>query len=88
MPFYFFVKTVNATLWTDPIFSEDPHSNRPLGAGLKKLKKGVEHVQEDSVARCVQVPCGCLLRERGGSLLSLVGTRSGAALGHGLYRDA
>jgi len=40
------------------------------------------------VARRVQIPCGWLLRERGGSLLSLVGPRFGAALGHALYRDA
>jgi len=52
------------------------------------LKTGVEHVQEDSMARRVQVPCRRLLRERRDSLLSLLGPRFGADLGHGLYRDA
>jgi hypothetical protein len=52
------------------------------------LKTGVEHVQEDSMARRVQVPRRRLLRERRGSLLSLLGPRFGADRGHGLYRDA
>jgi hypothetical protein len=41
------------------VWSEEPHDNRPLCAGIEK---GVEHVQADSMARRVQVPCGKAVR--------------------------
>jgi hypothetical protein len=60
--------------------SEEQHDKRPLYAGLKT---GVEHVQEDSMARRVQVPCRRFFRERGDSFLSISGPRFGAVLGIG-----
>ena len=53
-----------------------------------KASEGVDRVQEDSMARRVQVPCRRLLRERGDYFLPLPSPRFGSALGHEFYRDA
>ena len=57
----------------------DLKSNRKVVAGKK-----VGYVQEDSMARRLQLPCRRFLRERGDSFLSLLGQRFGADLGYRL----
>ena len=53
-----------------------------------KTFEGFEHLQEDSMARRVEIPCRHLLRRRRDSFLPLPSPRFGAALGHEVYRDA
>ncbi len=50
--------------------------------------EGLEHVQNDSMARRVQVPCRRLLRERRDFFYLYLGRVFGAALGHEFCRDA
>ena len=69
-------------------FNEDAQASGDAQTDEFNQSKASEHVQEDSLARRVQVSCRRLLRERGDSFLSVPGPRFGAAFGHELYRDA
>src|SRR5262245_16231053 len=63
--------------------------DRPKGRSARgSMQVGVGHIQEDSVARRVQVPRGRLLRERGGSFLPLPDPRLGTDPWYGPHPDA